>query len=92
MDNILVGSVVKNLGGRDSGKLFVVIATDENFAFIANGRSRFLSSPKRKNKKHIAQTGFVCDLNGISTDRGLRRYLKEVEASQTIYKGGCDLG
>lgn len=49
-----VGDIVKALSGRDGGRIFAVTQIiDENYVFIANGRSRPLSKPKRKKIKHL---------------------------------------
>ena len=71
-----IGSVVRASAGRDSEGLFVVTATDKNYCFIADGKSRKLSSPKRKNIKHLRFTNSVIELNEI-TDKKLRAALKE---------------
>lgn len=74
------GSVVRASAGRDGGGFFVVVSADEKYCFIADGKSRKLASPKRKNIKHIAPTGSMIDINGI-TDKKLRTLLKD-------FKGG----
>jgi ribosomal protein L14E/L6E/L27E len=72
---IQTGSVVIAEAGRDSGGHFVVTGCDEKFCFIADGKSRKLSSPKRKNIKHIRLTDSMIDINGI-TDKKLRTMLR----------------
>jgi ribosomal protein L14E/L6E/L27E len=72
---IQTGSVVIAEAGRDSGGYFVVTGCDEKFCFIADGKSRKLSSPKRKNIKHIRLTDSMIDINGI-TDKKLRTMLR----------------
>ena len=69
------GSVIIAAAGRDSGAQFVVVDTDGCFCYIANGKSRKLDKPKRKNIKHIRITDSMNDLNDI-TDKKLRRLLK----------------
>ena len=51
-----IGSVVKADAGRDSGSYFAVTEISGTSCFIADGKSRKLSSPKRKNIKHIRIT------------------------------------
>ena len=43
------------LAGRDKGQLFFVINTDDQFVYLADGKSRRLEKPKRKKRKHIEQ-------------------------------------
>ncbi|HPY84420.1 MAG: KOW domain-containing RNA-binding protein [Clostridiales bacterium] len=70
------GSVVTAKAGRDCGGYFAVTELHEDHCFIADGKSRKLSNPKRKNLKHISVTNSVIDLNDI-TDKKLRGLLKE---------------
>ena len=75
------GSVVTAVAGRDSGAQFVVIGLEEGFCFIADGKSRKLDKPKRKNIKHIRTTDSMIDLNDI-TDKKLRRLLRELDSAE----------
>ena len=70
------GSVVRASAGRDCGGVFAVTALQDKYCFIADGKSRKLSNPKRKNIKHICPTDSVIDLNDV-TDKRLRKLLKE---------------
>lgn len=81
-----IGSVVMANAGRDNGGYFVVVNLDENYCFIADGKSRKISYPKRKNIKHICHTNSVIDINGI-TDKKLRTllsYIKEDESNKEV--------
>lgn len=73
---LLKGSVVRAEAGRDGGGYFAVINADEKYCFIADGKSRKLTHPKRKNIKHIRITDSMIDLNDI-TDKKLRNTLKQ---------------
>lgn len=75
---INVGSVVKANAGRDGGGLFLVVATDEKYCFIADGKSRKLAKPKR-NVKHLSPTDSMIDINDI-TDKQLRIRLRQLSA------------
>ena len=48
-------SLVVSKAGRDQGQLFYVIDTDEQFVYLADGKSRKLEKPKRKKRKHVQQ-------------------------------------
>ena len=78
---LLKGSVVKAEAGRDSGGYFVIVEADEKYCLIADGRSRKLASPKRKNIKHIRVTDSMIDLNDI-TDKKLRNTLKQFSEAE----------
>ena len=51
--DISKSDIVISLAGRDEGKLFYVIDTEENFVLIADGKGRKLENPKRKKLKHV---------------------------------------
>ena len=48
-------SLVVSKAGRDQGQLFFVIDADEQYVYLADGKSRRLEKPKRKKRKHIEQ-------------------------------------
>ena len=75
------GSVVRAAAGRDCGGFFVVTGLDKEYCFIADGKSRKLDKPKRKNIKHICPTNSVIDMNDI-TDKKLRTLLSTFRGSE----------
>ena len=75
------GTVVQATAGRDAGGFFVVTGTDGGYCMIADGKSRKLSTPKRKNIKHIRATNSMIQLSGI-TDKKLRNLLREYGCSE----------
>ncbi len=48
-------SLVVSKAGRDQGQLFYVVDADEQYVYLADGKSRRLEKPKRKKRKHIEQ-------------------------------------
>ncbi|HAP32216.1 MAG TPA: hypothetical protein DCQ14_04080 [Firmicutes bacterium] len=48
-----VGQLVKSLSGRDTGKIYLVTGFKDNWALLADGRTRTLKKPKLKNRKHL---------------------------------------
>lgn len=76
-----IGSVVIAKAGRDGGGFFVVTGTDGNYRFIADGKSRKLARPKRKNMKHLCATDSMIDINDI-TDKKLRALLRELRSAE----------
>ena len=74
--NIAKGSVVIARAGRDKGRAFVVTdMIDERTALIADGKSRPVEKPKRKNVIHLRPTAAV--LESVTTNRQLRIFLKD---------------
>ena len=48
----MIADVVVSTAGRDMGKLFYVLDTDDTFLTLVNGKDRPLENPKRKKRKH----------------------------------------
>ena len=66
MENVIrIGSVVYSKRGRDAGGYFMVSEIrDADFVFIADGHTHKLARPKKKNIKHLKNSGHV--LEGIA--------------------------
>ena len=82
--NITEGLVVKSKAGRDKGDLFIVIRTEGEFLYIANGNLRKVDRPKKKKLKHLEVTDFVSEFVknrletlGKVTNQELRNALAE---------------
>lgn len=74
-----VGMVVCATAGKEKDNYYIVTELDGRAVYLADGKHRTLSKPKRKNVKHIRLTKEVWELNGL-TDRALRRKLQECNA------------
>lgn len=48
-----IADVVISLNGRDEGKRFLVIDSDNDYSLLADGKSRRAEKPKRKKNKHL---------------------------------------
>ena len=55
--DIGIGSVVLSKQGRDKGHYFLVTARASGVVFLADGGMRKLASPKKKNVKHVSDSG-----------------------------------
>ena len=51
--DIQVADVVQATAGRDLGKCFFVIKTENEYLLLVNGKDRTLEKPKRKKRKHV---------------------------------------
>ena len=56
---ICKGSVVTAVAGRDSGKRFLVLDIKDEYAYIADGRTRKSERPKKKKTKHLTYYSFA---------------------------------
>ena len=73
--DIVKGRVVIAKAGRDKGRAFVVTEIlSDRAVLIADGKSRPLERPKRKNVLHLQATS--TDIDCITTNRQLRNFLK----------------
>lgn len=79
---IRVGELVKSLSGHDAGEFFLVVRMDAGFVWLCDGKNRKATRCKRKNRKHIAGSGLVCDWVATTPERinntSVRRAIKEL--------------
>ena len=73
---IIRGTVVRSISGHDSGRWYIVLSTDGRFALIADGKSRTINNPKRKNLIHLAPTVTVLSEMEMNSDESIRAVLK----------------
>ena len=71
-----VGSVVYATAGRDKHRFYAVVQLGRDEVFIADGKRRKLSSPKRKNVLHLRPTKTVLKGDALRTDKQLRLALR----------------
>ena len=72
---IAVGTVVYSRAGRDEGSYYMIYEiVDSDYVLIVDGDTRRLAKPKKKNIKHLKNTGEV--LEGIA---------KKITESTKIY-------
>ena len=50
---IAKSNIVRSDAGRDKGKLFVVLAAEGEYLLLADGKSRKVENPKRKERRHV---------------------------------------
>ena len=77
----LRGQVIKSTAGRDKGYLMTVVASDEKFIYVCDGKERRLEKPKRKNPKHIKLLSEVLNDIQMNSDKALRKALAQIESN-----------
>ena len=89
-----IADIVISINGRDAGKRFIVIETDEEYSLIADGKGRRLEKPKRKKNKHLKLEEKADDLIADKLQKGekitnseIRRFLAGY-AAENCSKGG----
>ncbi|MFA9380449.1 MAG: hypothetical protein ACERKO_05250 [Acetanaerobacterium sp.] len=77
------GMIVKSIAGRDHNRFFLVLYTEGEFAYVADGRMRPIEKPKKKKARHLAKTNATAQEMTVSTNRQLRQLL-------AAYNGACE--
>lgn len=75
------GSLVYSRAGRDKGTLFVVVATEGDWVYLADGDIRRAEKPKKKRLKHINKTNKVIELEFENVSNSELRKALAKEAS-----------
>lgn len=81
------GELVRSLAGRDKGRLYIVLRTEGDFAYVTDGKRHLMSEPKKKRLKHIASEGAEAELSSLECDAHVRKAIKRIKSG-----GGCHLG
>lgn len=84
-----IGQLVYSKSGRDSGKLMVIIAVEDTYIFLADGKLRKIENPKKKKKIHTQITNFVSEnfrkkieSNTLIMNSDIRSAIKEFTEKQ----------
>lgn len=43
----------KSLAGHDRNQIYLIVRSDERFLYLANGTTKTLEAPKKKNRSHL---------------------------------------
>jgi ribosomal protein L14E/L6E/L27E len=49
----LLGLCAESRAGHDKGNFYIIIGEDKEALWVADGKSKTVAKPKRKNKKHL---------------------------------------
>jgi len=71
------GQIVKAKAGRDKDGFFIIKEIDGQYAYIINGKSRKVDSPKKKKLIHLAPTSRV--VQDFNTNREVIRILSDFQ-------------
>ena len=88
---IEIAHIVMSLNGRDKGKRFIIIGTEEEFSLLADGKGRKIEKPKRKKNKHMKSEGLIDNqiaeklrFSQKVTNSEIRRALAEYTATRNV--------
>ena len=71
----MIGRIVCSKAGRDKGYFMVVVKTEGDFLYVADGKERPLERAKRKNAKHLRFTNTVLANDSFKTNKSLKKAL-----------------
>ena len=80
-NDVQIGSVVLSTQGRDKGMYFVVVAKGKDLYYLADGGMRKLKSPKKKNVKHVSDSGVVLESIATKLAEGKKVFDSEVKSA-----------
>lgn len=87
--------IVISLNGRDKGKLFFVVDTEDIYTMLCDGKSRRINKPKRKKVKHVrfesrsdSRAALKIRSGDKVTNSEIRRALAEYQNDIRGEKGG----
>lgn len=85
MDENIVGMLATSKAGHDKDSVYVIIREEGEYIYAADGRSKTVEKPKRKNRKHVQlikkkrmpepENGF----DDLEIKRIIKEYLRERE-------------
>lgn len=74
MKPLQIGSIVLSKAGRDHSNYFLVVEISSGTVKVVDGKLRRITNPKKKNLKHLVNTGET--LEGLS---------EKLKAGKTVY-------
>ena len=81
MKEIGIGSVVLSTQGRDKGMYFVVTSLGNGVVYLADGGMRKLAAPKKKNVKHVSDSGVALETIAVKLAEGKKVFDSEVKSA-----------
>ena len=76
------GQVVYSKAGRDKNKAFIIVKSEGEYVFLADGKLRLLEKPKKKKIKHIQPTNTI--INDIKYKLDNKQYLNDAELRKAL--------
>lgn len=82
MVNLEFGQIVFSKAGHDAGMAYVVLKTEKDRVFVADGKYKLIEEPKRKNIRHLQPTNYIEDSlkgkkeQGLLRNEDIKRYIK----------------
>lgn len=92
----MTGFLASSKAGHDKDKIYVIIKEDSEYVWLADGKIKTISNPKKKRKKHIQPIKYFINgemrtslLEGKAvSDLEIMMILKNYKKQQTSDTGG----
>ena len=81
--------VVISLNGRDVGKRFLIVETQDEYALLADGKGRRVEKPKRKKNKHLKLEGKANGQIAAKLLSGEKVTNNEIRRAMAQYTADC---
>jgi len=85
-----IADVVTSLNGRDAGKVFLVVGTDNEYSLLADGKGRRIEKPKRKKHKHIKRERKLDDQIATKLITGEKVTNNDIRRVLAAYTANCE--
>lgn len=92
--NELLGRPVRSIAGHDKESIFLVVGQEEKFLLLADGKTRKIQRPKRKNLRHaeILSGEEILHPTAEKIQRGQPVSDRELKRAIAAFKGEKNLG
>lgn len=81
------GLIVRSMAGRDKGDLFIILRTEGEYAYIANGNLRKVDCPKKKKLRHLKSEEYVSEFIKNKLETAGKVTNNEVRIAIAEYQG-----
>lgn len=81
------GRIMRSKAGRDKGRFLVLVGCEDGVCYVCDGKERPLERPKRKNIRHLALTNSFLNEQQMTTNRALRKALREYPGAAQMAGG-----
>ena len=91
--DIAKSNIVRSIAGRDAGSYFFVLATEEDFLLLADGKRRKAARPKAKKLRHVCLLPQEFDHPVVQKlQQGTPVSDRELRQALAAFKGGITFG
>ena len=77
----MVGYLARSLAGHDKGNLYIIIEETAQYLLVADGESKTLEKPKKKNPKHLQ---LIRIKNPTNSNEAIKHSIKEYRRNADV--------